>query len=37
VTDSIPSQEETMTEYAVLIPGDEAAWVSATEADKRAM
>ncbi len=26
-----------MTEYAVLIPGDEAAWAAATDADKHAM
>ena len=26
-----------MTEYAILIPGDEARWVAATDAEKRAM
>ncbi len=26
-----------MTEYAVLIPGDETAWASASEADRRTM
>jgi hypothetical protein len=31
------SQEEPMTDYAVLIPGNEAAWAAATEADQRAM